>query len=128
LVLGNPPWERIKIQEKEWFAERRPDIAEAPNAVARKRLIQQLTAEDPDLFRAWEAELRRSDAEFALLRSTGRFPLCGRGDINTYALFAELNRSLLSKGGRAGFLVPSGIATDDTTKLFFQDIVRTQPG
>ena len=29
VVLGNPPWERVKIQEKEWFAERRPDIAEA---------------------------------------------------------------------------------------------------
>ena len=29
-VLGNPPWERIKIQEKEWFAERVPKIANAP--------------------------------------------------------------------------------------------------
>ena len=32
VVLGNPPWERIKLQEKEWFSERRPEIANAPNA------------------------------------------------------------------------------------------------
>src|SRR5438552_3401904 len=29
VVLGNPPWERIKLQEQEWFASRRPDIANA---------------------------------------------------------------------------------------------------
>ena len=28
--------------------------------------------------------------------------------------------------GRAGCVLPTGIATDDTTKLFFQDVVETQ--
>jgi hypothetical protein len=54
----------------------------------------------------------------------GLFPLCGRGDVNTYALFAELNRNLLNGTGRVGCIVPTGIATDDTTKFFFQDIVE----
>ncbi len=35
VVLGNPPWERIKLQEQEFFAAREPEIAEAPNAAAR---------------------------------------------------------------------------------------------
>ncbi|WP_051040515.1 Eco57I restriction-modification methylase domain-containing protein [Methylomicrobium album] len=38
-VLGNPPWERVKLQEKEFFAERSPEIANAINAASRKRLI-----------------------------------------------------------------------------------------
>jgi hypothetical protein len=42
VVVGNPPWERIKIQEKEWFATRRPDIAAAPNAATRRQLISAL--------------------------------------------------------------------------------------
>jgi hypothetical protein len=123
VILGNPPWERIKVQEKEWFAGRRPDIANAPNAAARKKLIQKLADEDPSLWRAWLDALRRSDGESALVRSSGRYPLCGRGDVNTYALFSELNRSLIGSRGRAGFVVPTGIATDDTTKLFFQELV-----
>lgn len=122
-VLGNPPWERIKIQEKEWFAGRRPDIAEAPNAAARKKLIARLADEEPGLWTAWRAALRRSDGESALVRSSGRYPMCGRGDVNTYAIFAELNSSLLGPRGRAGFIVPTGIATDDTTKLFFQRLI-----
>ena len=39
VVLGNPPWERIKLQEQEWFAQRRPDIAGARNAAERRRMI-----------------------------------------------------------------------------------------
>ena len=54
----------------------------------------------------------------------GRFPLCGRGDVNTYAVFAETNRSIISPTGRVGCIVPTGIATDDTTKFFFQDLVE----
>jgi hypothetical protein len=48
----------------------------------------------------------------------GRFPLTGRGDVNTYALFAELFASLASQRGRAGVIVPTGIATDATTAPF----------
>ena len=41
-VLGNPPWERVKLQEKEFFAARSPEIATAPNKAARERLIRAL--------------------------------------------------------------------------------------
>ena len=44
--------------------------------------------------------------------------------MNTYALFAEHNLQVLGLIGRAGFIVPSGIATDDTTKDYFQAIMR----
>ncbi len=124
IVLGNPPWERLKLQEKEFFAERRPDIAEAPNAAARSGRIRALEAEDPALLAAFRAALRRADGESALVRSTGRYPLCGVGDVNTYSVFAELNRDLLATRGRAGFIVPTGIATDDTTKRFVQQLVE----
>ena len=125
LVLGNPPWERIKLQEKEWFASRRPDITAAANATARRRMIEALEQEDPTLLAAFRDDLRAADGESHLLRNSGRFPLCGKGDINTYAVFAETNRSLLSPDGRVGCIVPSGIATDNTTKEFFADLIDT---
>jgi hypothetical protein len=57
--------------------------------------------------------------------SSGRYPLCGRGDVNTYSIFAETMRAIVSARGRIGCIVPSGIATDDTTKFFFQDLMET---
>ena len=65
------------------------------------------------------------DGESHLLRNSGRFPLCGKGDINTYAVFAETNRSLLRPAGRVGCIVPSGIATDNTTKEFFASLIES---
>ena len=125
-VLGNPPWERVKLQEKEWFAERSPEIADAPNAAARKRMIRAIADDDPELYRAFLDALRQSEGWSHLMRNTGRYPLCGRGDINLYAVFAEAMRTVLNDRGRAGCVLPTGIATDDTTKRFFQDVVKTR--
>ena len=125
VVLGNPPWERVKLVEREWFAARRPEISAAPNTASRRRMIVALETNDPSLFAAFREDLRRADGESYLLRNSGRFPLCGKGDINTYAVFAETNRSLIGPGGRVGCIVPTGIATDNTTKEFFADLINT---
>ncbi len=124
VVLGNPPWERIKIQEKEFFSARAPDIAAAVNAAARKEAIARLEAQQPGLWADWQNALRQADGESNFVRDSGRYPLCGRGDVNTYSIFSEMNRGLLSPKGRAGFIVPSGIATDATTQHFFRSLVE----
>lgn len=103
VVLGNPPWKRVKLQPKKFFAGRHPEIAEAPNAAARKRLIADLETEDPTLFKAYRSALRQSEGESHLLRDSGRFPLAGRGDVNTYAVFAEDFRDTLAPAAAAGW-------------------------
>ncbi len=123
VVLGNPPWERVKLQDKEFFASLRPDIVNAANAAVRKRMIAALEAEEPRLFAEYREALRRSDAAASFLRNSGRYPLCGRGDVNLYAVFAEWMRSTLRSTGAMGAVVPTGIATDDTTRLFFKDLI-----
>jgi hypothetical protein len=122
-VVGNPPWERIKLQEQEFFAALDHEIAAAPNAAARKRMIAVLVERNPALHGAYEAAKRRADGESQLMRLSGRFPLCGRGDINTYAVFAEHDRSIVGEKGRLGVILPTGIATDATTQHFFKDLV-----
>lgn len=129
-VVGNPPWERVKLQEQEFFAARDPEIATAPNAAARRRLIAGLATSESAADRALHADFlaarRRAEGESALLRTSGRYPLAGRGDVNTYAVFAELFRSLTGPQGQAGIIVPTGIATDATTQYFFKDLVETR--
>ncbi|KEF34439.1 type II DNA modification enzyme [Deinococcus sp. RL] len=123
-VLGNPPWERVKLQEKEWFAARVPEIAAAPNAAARTRLIAALKAEQPAIYADFQRDLRKAEGESHFIRASGRYPLTGRGDVNTYAIFSELGRQSLNPQGRMGLIVPTGIATDDTTKFFFQSLME----
>ena len=137
VVLGNPPWERIKLQEQEWFAAHgRPDIAGARTASIRGKLIKELETKDPALHQAFLDDRRKAEGESHLVRDSsgigekdgvrrGLFPLCGRGDVNTYSIFAELNRNLIHPTGRVGCIVPLGIATDDTTKLLLDDLTQT---
>ncbi len=123
VVLGNPPWERVKLQEIEFFSSRDTRIAQAVNAAARKKMIQGLPITDPPLWSLWSEALRESDGQTRFIRDSSRYPLCGKGDINTYALFAEHNRSVLARSGKAGFIVPAGIVADDSTKEYFQAVV-----
>ncbi|VCU68818.1 putative type I restriction enzymeP M protein [Pigmentiphaga humi] len=148
VMLGNPPWERIKLQEEEFFASRNSDIANARNKAERSQRIQWLSEGilarhlEPDRV---QAELvcsneRRLHQEFITARRTaeatsafvhvkgnegGRYPLTGIGDVNTYALFAETFAQLAGRPGRAGLIVPTGIATDDSTKAFFSAVSQS---
>lgn len=122
VVLGNPPWDKVKLLEKEFFAARSPEIANAKNAAARKKAITDLAIADPSLWAEWCAASRGAEGESHLIRQSGRYPLCAKGDVNTYAIFAEHNHNVVGARGRAGFIVPSGIATDDTTKEYFQAV------
>ncbi|MGI8631828.1 MAG: Eco57I restriction-modification methylase domain-containing protein [Solirubrobacterales bacterium] len=121
-VLGNPPWEHVELKEQEFFAASDPEIAAASGS-ERKKLIRELVDRNPELRSRYEAAKRQIDAERALLGNSDRFPLCGRGRINTYAVFAETDRALLGDHGRLGVILPTGIATDATTQHFFKDLV-----
>ncbi len=125
-MLGNPPWERVKLQEKEWFAEHSPEIANVSNADTRKKMINSLKASDPDLHRRFLDDSRKTEGESQLMRNSGRYPLCGCGDVNTYAVFAEVALKLINPSGRSGTVLPLGIVTDDTTKFFFQEVVSSK--
>lgn len=123
-VLGNPPWERIKLQQKEFFATRSIEISKAQNKAVREKLIQGLSAKDSALATAFAQAKHGADAQSKFIRESGRFELTGVGDINTYSVFAETARNLLNSKGRAGIIVPTGIATDDTCKKFFSDLIK----
>nr|WP_210404303.1 hypothetical protein [Chroococcidiopsis sp. TS-821] len=125
-VLSNPPWERIKLQEKEFFASRDLEIANAANKAVREKLIKELSQKNPTLAQAWEEAKHDADAQSKFIRESARFPLTAIGDINTYAVFAETSRKLISSQGRVGIIVPTGIATDDTCKKFFGDLTQKQ--
>jgi hypothetical protein len=125
-VVGNPPWERLKLQEREFFAMSAPEIAEAVSAAKRRKLIGQLERKRPELYARYVAARDSAEKTLDYARQSGRYPLAGRGDVNTYALFAELARSIVGPQGRVGLLVPSGIASDKTTKDLFSELVTSE--
>ena len=146
-VIGNPPWDRIKLQEVEWFATRDPAIARAPTAAARKAAIKELRDQsglapsplesdslspgeragvrgDPaaNLVAAYDAAKQRAESLARVIRASGQYPLLGGGDINLYSLFVERAMGLVKPDGFVGLLTPSGIYADKTAARFFKTV------
>ena len=121
-VIGNPPWDRIKLQEVEWFATRAPELALAPTAAARRVMIRGLREQGDPLADDFDAAKDRADGLGQLVRRSGHYPLLGGGDINLYSLFVERAMGLVKPDGFVGLLTPSGIYADKTAARFFNSV------
>jgi hypothetical protein len=121
-IIGNPPWDRMKLQQVEWFAARRREIALAQRAADRQLMVAALeTAGDP-LAQAYSKAEERAEAAFRMARTSGDYPLLSGGDMNIYSLFVERAMTIVKPTGMVGLLTPSGIASDKTAAPFFKGI------
>ncbi|MGA2263479.1 MAG: N-6 DNA methylase [Acidobacteriota bacterium] len=118
-VLGNPPWEMVELSEKEFFAQRVPDIANASSARQRQALILKLENDDPPLWRQFLEAKQRVGGNRHFIQASGRFARSSVGRINLYPLFTEEVASQLHPGGRAGIVVPSAISMDAYNAALF---------
>ena len=121
-VIGNPPWDRIKLQEVEWFATRAPELALAPTAAARREGIRRLRNQGAPLVDEYDAAKERADRLGQVVRGSEDYPLLGGGDINLYSLFVERAMGLVKPDGFVGLLTPSGIYADKTAARFFKSV------
>lgn len=123
VMLGNPPWERVQVEEKQFFASIRPDIAQARTR-DRSKLLAQLEAGDSRLFGIWQNARREGLAQTHLIKDSDLFPLSGIGNVNTYATFVECGLARTSVLGRFGMIIPSGLITEATFQAMFQQWVE----
>ena len=121
-VIGNPPWDRMKLQQVEWFASRRREIALARRAADRKRMIADLEKAGDPLAHDFATASERAVAATRMARTSGDYPLLSSGDINRYSLFVERSMTLVKPDGMVGLLTPSGIASDKTAARFFKGV------
>ncbi len=124
-VIGNPPWDRIKLQEVEWWAARDEDVAKARTAAERKSVVAARRATGDPVVRDFDAAAEQAAQFSTVIRKGGDYPLLGKGDINLYSLFVERSIALLKPSGVAGLLTPSGIYADKTAAEYFRSISTT---
>lgn len=123
VMCGNPPWDKIKVEDKKWFENHgRSDIVNAGTAAQRKRVIAMLPETDPDLYEEYQQAQQDAEAMSRFVRFSGRFVLTATGDIDLYPMFAELCLSFSKEAW--GLVLPTGIAVNDSNKAFFSKLVE----
>ena len=120
-VLGNPPWDKIQPEEKKFFVDILPEIAKTKIASERKKLIADLYHKDPVAYQHWIKYKSSIEATSKFIKQSHLFPLTSKGNLNTYRIFSELASDIINAYGREGLIVQSGLATDQTGKIFFVD-------
>ncbi len=126
VVLGNPPWDQVQVDPREFFATNAPEIAKAANTSQRERLIHELKNDDSSLAVDYESEQRRIGSIQHFVHSSGRYPNGGSGRLNTAPLFMEIALSLVHPAGLSGLVVPTSIATDSSNQQLFREMLETK--
>ena len=122
VMCGNPPWDKIKVEDKKWFESHgRADIVNAGTASQRKKAIADLPVSDPILYKEYTKALADAEALSRFVRLAGRFDLTATGDIDLYPMFAELCLSFSKEA--CGLVLPTGIAVNDSNKAFFSKLI-----
>ena len=90
VLLCNPPWERIDLEEEGFLRTRDREIADVPNQAAWRRSIENLPRTNPAFWEEYREAKHLAEAQSKYFSRSGRYALTARGRINTYSVFAEL--------------------------------------
>lgn len=104
VVLGNPPWEKLQVEEHSFFALRYPGLRGLTQSDAEAKSAA-IKAEMPELVAEYERETERVRALKQAL-SLGPYPGMTAGRPDLYKAFAWRMPALVRDGGRIGVVLP----------------------
>ena len=106
-VLGNPPWEEIKVEERSFWNRFEPGLWSLPMAKIRSR-IKELKQERPDLLKLFEQEKRKAK-DLVKVISNGPYLGFGTGDADVYKAFSMRFWNQISPMGVVGVVLPRSV-------------------
>ncbi|WP_146841527.1 Eco57I restriction-modification methylase domain-containing protein [Cellulomonas composti] len=121
VILGNPPWEKVKVEEHGWWGLRFPGLR-SMSQKDKNAAIPRYRRERPDLLVEYEADVAAAEALRDLLKA-GPYDL-GSGDTDLYKVFCWRDWALLREFGRAGVVFPRGALSGSGTASWRSDVLR----
>ena len=94
VILGNPPWDQIQFDPREYFAALVPEIARAQRTSTRNQLIRELEKTNNIVYCVYTHDKRINDSTKHILHNSGLLQLTTTGRMNSGPLFSELATSL----------------------------------
>src|SRR5699024_1829567 len=120
LIVGNPPWEKLRFEEKSFFLPWASHISKINKKNDRAKEIEKLKHSQPLVYQYYKKYLSQLDDSKELIKKSHLFNNSAVGELNTYALFTELASSFVSKKGRVCYIVKSAIVVSPVNKRIFQ--------
>ncbi len=121
VLLGNPPWEKVKVETDQWWGLRLPGLRSMPQK-QKNAALKTFRESRPDLEAEFAAEQKRVTAFNEVIKS-GPFDL-GSGDTDVYQAFAWRNWQLIRRGGRTGMVLPRSAMSGTGLTAWRKEILK----
>jgi hypothetical protein len=106
VVVGNPPWEEVTVEEQSFYALFRPGIRRGISDEARKQAVAELIAERPELPEQLAEAQRRAEEMRTYYASEYEG---AQGDPDVYKFFCQRYRELSRSDGLLGVVLPRSV-------------------
>jgi hypothetical protein len=113
LILGNPPWDSMSPDAKEFFSTYDPKVRTQDHREVQTTIINSLL-ENPVIGKEWKTYCRDLYAQSHFFKKSGRYRLfargdLGKGDLNVYRIFVETALQVGKRGGWVSQVVPEAL-------------------
>ncbi len=121
-LVGNPPWEKVKLEEHQWWGLRIPKLRSMPQK-EKNAALEAFRAARPDLVAQYERERAATDA-FRSILLRGPYPGLGSGDPDLYQAFAWRFWRLARSHGRTAVVMPRGALSGSALQSWRRDVLE----
>lgn len=118
IVLGNPPWEKVRFEEKKFLHHFCPN-SEVGTKAERDLLLAKADPRNVAYYNSLISDYEECKKTF---KESELFKYSSCGEINTYALFTELGRNMLNTKGVLSLIIKSSLVKMPVYKSFFKDL------
>lgn len=126
VIIGNPPWGKIRFEERKFFRSLFPEISSISQKDRRQAAIEKLKYSAPACYE-WYQEIAGDYQQYKKVAKHHPFIAKSlNGELNTYALFTELSMHLIDDLGVLTLIVKSAIVTSPANKPLFNHMTRQQ--
>ncbi len=125
VILGNPPWEKIRFEEKKFYALYDDIISNIHFKSSRIEEIKKLKGKNLELAEFSNSFKEEINLAKTKLKKDVFFNLSHKGELNTYALFTDAAYKLKTKRGVIGLVLKSSIVTSQVNKLLFNTLSKS---
>ena len=120
VVVGNPPWEEVTVEELAFYALRDPGLRGIVDLREQQARIAELDIADSDLRREYDTKKDELNLKRRFFGVDGGYKFQGTGDPDLYKLFCERYTHLTSTGGRLGVVLPNAMFVNDGSRRLRQ--------
>ncbi|WP_215541074.1 class I SAM-dependent DNA methyltransferase [Borreliella bavariensis] len=121
IVIGNPPWEKTKFDESEFFSKHIPNYRKL-GIKDQNKIKQEVLSKDTHPLKIEYNEEKNSISTINNIYKSDFKDFTSGGDPNLFRYFIRFNLKLIKPGGNLTYLTPSALWSESSSRLLRKHI------